>query len=137
MIEAEQSCSANERSTEIENFDTRLAQRIQSLSSQIESHTLQLAVLRRTAPAETTKRFQDSFTSESERYDAQLRKDEARSLQEAKQTNVDVGEIQRLEEIQGSFKNGQESLLALKSGFGSTVAKLERAQQAVNVLEAE
>ena len=122
---------------EIENFDTKLAQRIQSLSSQIETHTLQLANLRRTAPAETSKRFQDSFTSESERYDAQLRKDEARSLEEAKQTNVDVEEIQRLEDIQGSFKNGQEGLLALKSGFGSTVAKLERAQQAVNVLEGE
>lgn len=48
-----------------------------------------------------------------------------------------MGELQRLGEIQSNFKNGQEGLLALKSGFGSTVAKMERAQQAVNVLEGE
>ena len=107
------------------------------LASQIENHTLQLANLRRTAPAETSLRFQESFTQESELYDERLRKDEETRLEEAKNTTMDVGQVERSEDIQNSWQNGSESLISLKSGLGGTVAKLERAQQVVNLLEAQ
>ena len=120
---------------EIEPFDTKLAQRIQALSAQIENHTLQLANLRRNAPAETSQRFQESFTKQSEHYDAQLRRDEEQKMEQAKNTKLDVGEVERLDEIQSTWQNGSEKLTTLKSELGGTVAKMERAQQAVDVLE--
>ena len=122
---------------EIENFDTKLAQRIQSLSSQIENHTLQLANLRRTAPAETSQRFQESFTQQSEEYDARLLKDETKRLENAANTNIDIGEVESSDEIRSTWQNGSDNLMALKSGLGGTVATMERAQQAVSVLEAQ
>lgn len=126
---------ANSIRSEIENFDTRLAQRIQALSAQIENHTLQLANLRRTAPAETSQRFQESFTQQSEQYDARLQKDEERKLQEARDTDMDIGEVERSDEIQSTWRNGSDGLMTLKSGLGGTVAKMERAQQVVNAME--
>lgn len=121
--------------TEIEPFDTRLAQRIQSLSAQIETQTLQLANLRRTAPAETSQRFQDSFTKQTEAYDARLQKEEEDKLEAARQTKMEIGEVERLDEIQNTWQRGSDNLVALKSGLGSTVAKMERAQSANEALE--
>ncbi|KAK5168778.1 uncharacterized protein LTR77_006087 [Saxophila tyrrhenica] len=120
---------------EIEAFDTKLAQRIQALNAQIENHTLQLANLRRTAPKETAEKFEESFKKASERDDERLVKGSEALVDEAKQAKVDVGEVERLEEIQATWQNGTESLTALKSGLGGTVAKMERAQQAVDFLE--
>ena len=122
-------------SSEIEPFDTKLAQRIQALSQQIENHTVQLANLRRTAPAETSQRFQESFTKTSERDDARLHRLEEETLQDAKNTKLDVGEVERLDEIQATWQNGSDNLTLLKSGLGGTVAKMERAQNAVDILE--
>lgn len=123
--------------TEIEPFDTRLAQRIQNLSQQIEQHTLQLATLRRNAPAETSQRFQDSFAKQTETYDAQMSKDEQDRLTVARSTKVDVDEMARLDEMQRSWQRGMEGLVVLKSGLGSTVAKMERAQKAVDEIESK
>ena len=118
--------------TEIEPFDTKLAQRIQALSAQIEDHTLHLANLRRTAPAQTSQNFQHHFTQTSERDDARLQQIGDRQLQDAQSTNMDVGEVERLDEVQATWQHGSEGLTNLKSGLGGTVAKMERAQQAVD-----
>ena len=121
--------------TEIEAFDAKLAQRIQALSAQIESHTLHLANLRRTAPAETSQQFRESFTKSSEEDDARLQRMAEQQLQNAKSATVDVGEVERMDEVQLTWQNGTERLNALKSGLGGTVAKMERAQAAVDYLE--
>lgn len=120
---------------EIEPFDTKLAQRIQNLSTQIEQRTLDLANLRRNAPAETSRRFQEAFARQSEVYDARLRRDEEARLEAARGTKMDVGEIEGLEEMQSTWANASEQLQELKSGLGSTVARMEKAQKAVDVLE--
>lgn len=120
---------------EIEPFDTKLAQRIQNLSAQIEQRTLDLANLRRKAPAETSQRFQESFARQSEQYDARLKKDEVEKLDAAKGTKIDIGEMERLDEMQDTWSKGSDQLLALKSGLGSTVARMEKAQKAVGVVE--
>lgn len=120
---------------EIEPFDTRLAQRIQALSAQIEEHTLHLANLRRTAPAETSQKFQQSFAKTSEKDDARLQRIGDKQLQEAQDTKMDVGEVERLDEVQATMQHGSEGLISLKSGLGGTVAKMERAQQAVELFE--
>lgn len=114
--------------TEIEPFDTRLAQRIQILSSQIEDHTLQLANLRRTAPKETSEQFQESFARQRDEEDAQLKKAEEAKLETARSTTVDVGEVERLEEVRKTWQQGTTNLQTLRSGLGGTVARLEKAQ---------
>ena len=96
---------------------------------------MQLANLRRTAPAETSSRFQESFTKSSEQDDAPLQNFDVETLQDAKNTRMDVGEVERLDEIRATWQSGSDSLVSLKSGLGGTVAKMERAQRAVDVLE--
>ena len=119
----------------MESFDAKLAQRIQNLSTQIEQRTLDLANLRRNAPAETSRRYQNAFVEQSERYDARLKKDDERRLQDARSTKIDIGDVERVEEMQFTWTKGSEQLLALKTGLGSTVARMEKAQRAVDVLE--
>lgn len=118
---------------EIEPFDTKLAQRIQTLAAQVEDHTLQLANLRRTAPAQTSQRFQNLFTQSSAKDDARLQRKGERDLQEAQNTVIEVGTIERLDEVQATWQSGSENVIALKSGLGGTVAKMERAQQAMDL----
>lgn len=122
---------------EIEPFDTKLAQRVQAISAQIENHTLQLANLRRTAPVETSQRFQESFTKASEQDDARLREVEDVMLGNAKQTKMEVEGFERLDEVQTTWQNGSETLASLKTGLGGTVAQMERAQHAVDYVENE
>ncbi|KAI6874083.1 hypothetical protein KC338_g1318 [Hortaea werneckii] len=120
---------------EIEPFDTKLAQRIQNLSAQIEQRTLDLANLRRNAPAETSKRFQDSFAKQTEDYDTRLQKDEQMKLDEARNIHMEIGEMERLDEMQNAWTKGTEQLQELRTGLGSTVARMEKAEKAVGVLE--
>ncbi|KAI7480956.1 hypothetical protein KC351_g6701 [Hortaea werneckii] len=120
---------------EIEPFDTKLAQRIQNLSAQIEQRTLDLANLRRNAPAETSKRFQDSFAKQTEDYDTRLQKDEQMKLDEARSTRMEIEEMERLDEMQSAWTKGTEQLQELRTGLGSTVARMEKAEKAVGVLE--
>ena len=123
------------RSAEIEPFDTKLAQRVQKLSADIEEHTLALANLRRTAPTQTSQRFEDAFAKDSESFAIRLQKDRDAKQDEARNAKVGVDDLERIDEIQSTWQNGTNNLASLKSGLGGTVAKLERAQQAVDVLE--
>ncbi|KAK1811336.1 hypothetical protein LTR12_014278 [Friedmanniomyces endolithicus] len=120
---------------EIEPFDTKLAQRLQALSVQIENQTLQLANLRRTAPAETARRFKERYVRDAEECDVRLRIVEEKEVEAARQTKIELGHVERVDEMQFTWQKGSEELLALKSGLGSTVARLEKAQKAVEVVE--
>lgn len=116
-------------------FDARLAQRIQNLSSQIESKTLELANMRRTAPEETSRRFQDTFEKQIAEQDERLRREEQGRMADARATRLDVGEVERLDEVQRTWQQGTDGLMALTAGLGNTVAKMERAQGSVEVVE--
>ena len=120
--------------TEIEPFDYKQAQRIQNLSTQIEQRTLDLANLRRNAPAETSRRYQQVFDEQTEKYDGRLERDREEGVEKARGTDIGIEEVERLDEMQISWARGSEQLLALKSGLGGTVARMEKAQRAVGVL---
>ncbi|EMC95965.1 hypothetical protein BAUCODRAFT_109720 [Baudoinia panamericana UAMH 10762] len=126
---------AQDGEAEIEPFDTKLAQRIQALSAQIEHHTLQLANLRRTVPAETARRYQNGFESQRQAYDQRFQNDHEAKLKAARMTTVDAGQVERLDEVQNAWTRGSRDLLALKSGLGGTVARMEKAQQAASVVQ--
>lgn len=48
---------------------------------------------------------------------------------------MEVGEVERLDEVQATWQHGSDNLMDLKSGLGGTVAKMERAQQAVGLFD--
>lgn len=120
---------------EIEPFDAKLAQRVQALSAQIEGQTLDLASLRRQAPAETAGKWREGWDKEAVRWEERFRVEGETREREAGETRLDVGEVERLEEVQGTWQSGTEALTALKSGLGGTVAKMERARQAADYVE--
>ncbi|KAI7640360.1 hypothetical protein KC318_g22219, partial [Hortaea werneckii] len=91
--------------------------------------------LRRNAPAETSKRFQDSFAKQTEDYNTRLQKDEQLKLDEARNTHMEIEEMERLDEMQNAWTKGTEQLQELRTGLGSTVARMEKAEKAVGVLE--
>ena len=64
-------------------------------------------------------------------------KDEESKLQEARDTDMDIGDVERSDEIQNTWRSGSDNLMTLKTGLGGTVAKMERAQQAVNAIETQ
>ena len=64
-----------------------------------------------------------------------MQRAEELKVDEAKNMKIDVGEMERRDEVQNSWQNGSDELVSLKSGLGGTVAKMERAQQANGVLD--
>ncbi|PPJ53868.1 hypothetical protein CBER1_03259 [Cercospora berteroae] len=119
---------------ELEPFDTKLAQKIQELSTHIEHQTLQLANLRRKAPKETAEHFQVAFERQTEEYEKKLEVDRVAKLKAAQETDVSVGEVKRVEDISGTWQRGNEDLAKLKEGLDGTVGRLEKAQKAMEVV---
>lgn len=63
-----------------------------------------------------------------------MKADQEAKLQAAKATKMDVGEIQRADEMQNTWQRGAEDLAGLKGGLGETVEKMEKARRAVEVV---
>lgn len=57
---------------------------------------------------------------------------DARAAEELK---LDVGEVERLDEVRGTYQKGLEELEELKGRVGGTVARMERARRAVEFVE--
>lgn len=64
-----------------------------------------------------------------------LRLADEEKVAKAKDTVLNVGEVERLENVQGNWRQSAEELNALKSGMGSSLAKMERAQRAVEYVK--
>ena len=60
---------------------------------------------------------------------------EETSLEAAREAKLDIGEAERVDEMETTWQKGSDELLALKTGLGGTVARMEKAQKAVNVVE--
>lgn len=120
---------------ELESFDTKLAQRIQILSAQIESHTLQMANLRRKEPQQAAQNFAAFFEKQSEEYDRNLKADQENQLEAARATAFDLAQLERVEEIGETYQKGTEDLAALSSVLGGTINKMERAQRAAAAVD--
>ncbi|KAF2718498.1 hypothetical protein K431DRAFT_230703 [Polychaeton citri CBS 116435] len=115
---------------ETEPFDAKLAQRVQALSAQIEHQTLQLANLRRTAPAETAHKFQLSFEKQSHEYEIKIAQESERMIKEAAETSMEIENIERSGELQETWQKSTGNLNALKVGIAGTITEMERAQKA-------
>lgn len=47
---------------------------------------------------------------------------------------MEVGEVERVDEMQSTWQRGAEDLAGLKGGLGETVEKMEKAKRAVEVV---
>lgn len=63
-----------------------------------------------------------------------MKADQEAKLQAAKATRMDVGEVERVDEMQSTWQRGAEDLAGLKGGLGETVEKMEKARRAVEVV---
>ncbi|KAK6439966.1 hypothetical protein LTR95_003811 [Oleoguttula sp. CCFEE 5521] len=124
-----------EQGGEIEAFDNKLAQGVQALSAQIESHTLALANLRRNAPGETAERYRVSFEKAREEDEKRVAELSAKALKDARERKLEVGEVERLEEVKGTWERGTEELGELRGRLGGTVEKMERAREVGEYVE--
>lgn len=121
--------------TEFEAYDSKLAQRVQSLSSNIETLNLRLANLRRTAPATAAESFRTSFAKQTEAFDAQARREEEAKLAAARAEKMDVGDFERWDDMLQTWRVGTEEMVKVGSGVEETARKVERAKRAVLYIE--
>ncbi|QIW95972.1 hypothetical protein AMS68_001490 [Peltaster fructicola] len=115
---------------EFEPFDAKLAYRIQELSREIEDHTLQLAELRREAPATTASKYQAALQAEDETYQTRLELTQTTRLSRASETKLNVSGVARVDEIKQTWQESNEKLADLKSGVEQTIKKAEQAGRA-------
>ena len=114
-------------------MDTRLAERIRVLEEQKEKLTEKVADLRRAGPEKAAALFKERWTAEEAAFETQMQGIEERGEQDTK-GEVDLAELKRWNEVQGTWEKGTEGLVRLKTDLTETVARLERAKGVVEYL---
>ena len=118
-----------------EPYDTRLAARLTSLANTQNDLILSLANLRRTAPAQAARAFQDTYTAHSTELDAQALAEAERLKKENEAQEMDIGKFERWDDVQRMWERGTQGLVGLKSGLTETVARCERAVEVAKEVE--
>jgi len=118
--------------SEFEALDTRLAERIRALEATKESLTEKVADLRRTAPAKAAQDFQTQWAKDNEVFESGAQQEEAGA---ANESPLDLGDMNRWDDVQASWGRGTEILAALKVNLTETVARLERAKAVAEHME--
>lgn len=113
---------------EFETLDTKLAERIRALEATKESLTEKVADLRRTAPSQAAKDFQEQWVKDGEAFESGMEQEDDGS---SNSHPIDIGDMKRWHDVQASWNRGTESLVALKGNLTETVARLERAKAVV------
>ena len=91
--------------------------------------------MRRNAPGATAKKFEEEFQRRSEKDEARVKKQEELDAEAARELKLDVGDLERMSEVQGTWQRGTEELEELKGKVGGTVARMERAKRVVEFVE--
>lgn len=103
---------------------------MQAASSNIESLTLQLATLRRDAPARTARKYAAALEREE-----QLWREEMAGAQRAdaqrQPPDLAVGELKDVDAMRTAWEEGTRRLKDVKDGVGGVQARLEKARDAV------
>lgn len=119
--------------TEFEPLDTRLAERIRVLEEQKEKLTEKVADLRRVGPEKAAALFKERWAAEDAAFETQMEGVAGTSEQDAK-GEIDLVELKRWDDVQGTWEKGTEGLAKLKTDLTETVARLERAKGVVEYL---
>ncbi|KAI9731967.1 MAG: hypothetical protein M1834_004418 [Cirrosporium novae-zelandiae] len=119
-----------------ETHDPTLLTRLQSLYDALENETTRVAKLRRTAPAHAAKAYAAALEKQIKDEERVMKKEDAEKVERIKRKEVKVKlEVERLDEIEETFEMGVEGLTRLREGVGETRGRLERAGEAVKVVE--
>ena len=102
--------SGGSQHVETEPFDFSLAEKVRKLWAQVEQETVKLAELRKNGPESVKRKYEESFDSVLEET---LR--ETEEEEESVVGDEDGPKIARLEEIEQTYKEAIERVLALKS----------------------
>jgi hypothetical protein len=120
-----------------EPHSTTLAQKCQSLSSTLEQETLELCMLRREAPEKAAREWRVAYEegAGSEEKSAEEGRKKLEELVQSEVRPVKDVRLQRQVEVEESWKVARSGLEGLRGGLTGTRARLERAGDAVRVLE--
>jgi kinetochor protein Mis14/NSL1 len=118
--------------SEFEVLDTKLAERIRALEATKEALTEKVADLRRTAPSQAAKDFQEQWVKDGAAFDARM---EQQDNDSSNSHVIAIGNMKRWDDVQARWNRGSESLVALKGNLTETVAHLERATAVVEHME--
>lgn len=121
---------------ELEPYDTKLASKLLKLNSNIEALTLQLANLRRTAPAQAAQSYASKLQTQDESFNSARLLAEQRKIDEVKSVELDTQGVD-WEGCERNWEGALGRLGELKERVGTTGARLERARGVVGYLEGE
>ncbi|KAF2088666.1 hypothetical protein K490DRAFT_39348 [Saccharata proteae CBS 121410] len=121
---------------EFEPFDSRLADRIRALEAAKEDLNARVADLRRDAPRKAAARYEKALLDDAEAWEKRLAEKRGEVVAGAAESaRVDVGGMERWDEVRKMWERGTDGLVGLKGGLTETVARLERAEKVVGYLE--
>ncbi|KAG9549154.1 hypothetical protein KCU71_g9014, partial [Aureobasidium melanogenum] len=128
---------AEGKGEELEPYDGKLSQKLQSLSAQIENLTLQLANLRREAPAKAAAAYASKLETEDQTFQearkAAEKQQRAKILQE--KDLCGVGQLRDWNECERSWELATKGLVDVKESIGATSARLVQARDAAAYLD--
>ena len=116
-----------------EQYDTRLAEKLRTLYAEFDAQSTRVAELRREAPGAAARQYM-------ERLEEELKKEkeleiQTRTVDDGRVVeDLDVGSLERREEIEMMWGRGTEGLVKLGK-VTDVRARLERAEKAVEVLD--
>lgn len=118
--------------TNYEPHDPRLAERLRMLYMQHEQETTRVAEMRRDAPGAAARAYVERLHREME-MEREV-KDEEMGEDETEAISGFGAALERKQDMEEAWERGLESLVGLK-GITEVVARLDRAAQAVEVVE--
>lgn len=129
--------AAEQGEEEQEAYDTKLGIKLLSLSSQIEAMNLQLATLRREAPAKAAAAYASALSASDAAFaQSRVAAEEARrqKLQE-EQDLCGASQVRDWDECEANWRTATEGLVNVKEGIGATSARLVQARDVVEYLD--
>ncbi|KAG9654593.1 hypothetical protein KCU86_g16563, partial [Aureobasidium melanogenum] len=128
---------AEGKGEELEPYDSKLSQKLQSLSAQIENLTLQLANLRREAPAKAAAAYAAKLQTEDQTFQ-EARKTAEEQQREKIQQEKDlcgVSQLRDWNECERNWELATKGLVDVKESIGATSARLVQARDAAAYLD--
>lgn len=136
---ATDSAIMEEVSENYEPFDTRIPERLRALEAQREMLAEQVAGLRREAPGQYARNYQELWGRECKEEDEKMEEQRRMMMEDVESdgARLDVygPGAERWDDTRRVWERGTEGLMELKGGLTETVAKLERARDVLEVMD--
>ncbi|KAI4728222.1 hypothetical protein E4T49_03888 [Aureobasidium sp. EXF-10728] len=128
---------AEGKGEELEPYDSKLAQKLQSLSAQIEHLTLQLATLRREAPAKAAAAYAATLATQDSTFEQSKKAAEEEKMAQIQEQRdlCGVSGVRDWDECQRNWEMATAGLVQVKENIGATGARLVQARDAAAYLD--